>query len=177
MIVGAVLGVTILLIGMAVSPTTAHRDDAFDNITCKDLRLVDEYGNLVVWLYARSGGGIEIFNKESPVVAITGMYHDFGRNALHGGNIELFSFQDSGSFSSRWTPEQFSLLAIPRKDSENSATIALSNSTTSADVSVSYGRNLDMERPSVTMRAGKHPEVRRQSAIWITNDGSRVIVK
>ena len=97
MIIGAVLGVTILLIGMAVSPTAAHREDAFDNITCKDLRLVDEHGNVVVWLYARSGGGIEIFNKKSRVAAITGTYHDYS-DGTHG------AVEASSSFPIMQTP-------------------------------------------------------------------------
>lgn len=171
MATGAVLGVAILLIGMAVSPTTAHRGDTFDSITCKDLKLVDEYGNLVVWLYARNGGGIEIKNKISTVAAMTGTYFEAGE-ALSGGGISLYSYPDSGPIQAHWTPETLYLL---KNGPSGSHSIWLTNDVVQgARVSVSYGTDNKDTYTRVDMHAGRHQE----AGLSISNKhGNRVIVK
>lgn len=174
MIVGAVLGVTILLIGIAVSPTTAHRADTFDYITCKDLRLVDEYGNVVVWLYAKSGGGIEIHNKKSIVAAITGTIVEPLTAPRSGGNISLYSSPTSGPSQAHWNPEEFHLLNTLEDHLYANSSISLStNPVGSASVSVSYTTDNLETGADVWMYAGKN----RESHLSISNKHGRRVIK
>lgn len=66
MVTGAVLGVTILLIGMAVSPTTAQRDTLFGHIICTQLSVVGQDGKERVWLgtTGKGDGSVGVLGKD-----------------------------------------------------------------------------------------------------------------
>ena len=82
MVTGAVLGVTILLIGMAVSPITAQRG-TIGEITCTGLTVVDRGGNKRVRLEIdKNDGVIGTWNRHGKIVALMG-----GRE--HGGVIGI----------------------------------------------------------------------------------------
>ena len=82
MVTGAVLGVTILFIGMAVSPTTAQRD-AFGEITCTSLTVVDQDGNERVRLNAHTNGGGTI-----------SVLHKVGMCVIKGNTVGLLAKPD-----------------------------------------------------------------------------------
>ena len=63
MVIGAVLGVTILLIGMVVSPTTAQKD-TFGEITCTGLTVLGQDGKKRVRLRDFLGGAVEVWGKD-----------------------------------------------------------------------------------------------------------------
>ena len=84
---GAVLGVTILLIGMAVSPTTAQRDK-FGEITCTGLTVLNPNGTSAVIVGVDDDGGlVGVYGKGRESYAamhtqehggIVGLYNEYG---------------------------------------------------------------------------------------------------
>lgn len=79
---GAVLGVVILLIGMAVSPTTAQKS-TFGEITCTGLTVVDQDGNERVRLNAHTSGGGTIY-----------VIHKVGMCVIKGNTVGLLAKPD-----------------------------------------------------------------------------------
>ena len=89
MVTGAVLGVTILLIGMAVSPTAAQRD-TFGEITCTGLTVVNPDGTMAVWLRSdKYGGGVSVASKDGMPRASMDVTERGGTVLVSGKGVSL----------------------------------------------------------------------------------------
>lgn len=90
MVTGAGLGVTILLVGMAVSPTTAQKD-AFGEITCTELTVLGQDGKKRVRLRDFLGGAVEVWDEDEKISAT--IYAAFPDVSVYGkdakGNASL----------------------------------------------------------------------------------------
>lgn len=98
MVTGAVLGVTILLIGMAVSPTTAQRD-AFGEITCTGLRVLNQNGTSAVKLTSSERGGVvSVWGKDGKKDAMMGGMEPGGPfTGLRGEYVAVVVFDNEGA--------------------------------------------------------------------------------
>ena len=90
MVISAVLGVTILLIGMVVSPTTAQKD-TFGEITCTGLTVLGQDGKKRVRLRDFLGGAVEVWDEDDNISAT--IYAAFPDVSVYGkdakGNASL----------------------------------------------------------------------------------------
>ncbi|MDE0298714.1 MAG: hypothetical protein OXN17_08790 [Candidatus Poribacteria bacterium] len=165
MVCGAVFGVTILLIGMAVSPTTAQRD-TFGEIICTGLTVVDREGNKRVRLEIdKNDGVIGTWNRHGKIVALMG-----GRE--HGGVIGIRN--RDGEYIARMFSNngigtiQVSDLRVTDKVPYGTEWVRLWAADNGGHVAV-YGKNADIAAAYMTAR------LEGGGIIWVTDqDGDAV---
>ena len=153
MVTGAVLGVTILLIGMAVSPTTAQRDK-FGEITCTGLTVLNPNGTSAVIVGVDDDGGlVGVYGKGRESYAamhiqehggIVGLYNEYGESYAamhvdeHGGRVNVHS-NDGKSGAAMHIRGRGGRVIAYGKDGKSSASLVIMGHSGAVGVIDRYG--------------------------------------